>query len=70
MDVGQLEEYLQKICPVMLDAEAGPFESALKTPQTQEKLKKFVSDSKVPALLVRKRVSETAEEEIIGGILR
>jgi hypothetical protein len=68
IDLGQIEDYLQKICPVLLDAEAAPFEAALKTPATQEKLKKFVNDQKIPALLVRKRITESAEEDPGGGV--
>ncbi len=68
MDLGQLEDYLLKICPLLLDAETASFEAALKAPATQDKLKKFASDSKVPALLVRKRISESADEETTGGI--
>jgi hypothetical protein len=68
IDLGQIEEYLQKICPVLLDSESAQFEAALKTSVTQEKLKKFISDSKIPALLVRKRVFENAEEEV-GGMI-
>lgn len=68
IDLGQIEEYLQKICPVLLDAEPAQFETALKSPAAQEKLKKFVNDAKLPALLVRKRVTENAEEDAGGGV--
>jgi hypothetical protein len=68
IDLGQIEDYLQKICPVLLDADPAPFEAAIKTPAAQEKLKKFVNDPKIPALLVRKKITENAEEDAGGGI--
>lgn len=66
LDLGQIEEYLLKVCPALLDAEPAAFEAAIKSAVTQERLKKFVSDSKVPTLLVRKKVVEGAEEEVGG----
>lgn len=68
IDLGQLDDYLVRICPVLLDAESAPFEAALKSPAAQDKLKKFVSDTKIPALLVRKRITENAEEDTGGGV--
>lgn len=68
LDLGQIEDYLNKVCPVLLDAEPASFDSALKSPAAQERLKKFVSDAKVPTLLVRKKISENAEEDVGGKL--
>lgn len=67
MELGPLEEYLSRLCPVMLDTEPAAFETALKAPQTQDKLKKFINDTKLPALLVRKRIVEGDEDT--GGMI-
>lgn len=57
-DVLQMEDYLKKVCPVLLDADNAAFESSLKATDATQKLKKFISDIKSPILLVQKRVSD------------
>jgi len=69
VEVLQLEDYLKKVCPVLLDGDSTAFESVLKSAETTQKLRKFISDTKIPLLLVQKRVEVAEEEGVAAGTL-
>ncbi|EGC38132.1 cytoplasmic dynein heavy chain [Dictyostelium purpureum] len=53
-------KYLLKICPTLLDGDSNTFQNNLIhqiPPENMNKLKKFISDSKIPVLLIQKTVS-------------
>ena len=57
MDVSILEKYLLKAVPLILDFEdneVAEFEKALKNVETQLILKKYISNSQSPVLLIQK----------------
>ncbi|KAM9964742.1 hypothetical protein ACTFIW_004524 [Dictyostelium discoideum] len=50
-------KYLCKICPTLLDGDQSVFQNNLSNqipPENMNKLKKFISDSKIPVLLIQK----------------
>ncbi|KAF2072162.1 hypothetical protein CYY_006521 [Polysphondylium violaceum] len=50
-------QYLNKVCPTLLDGDISTFESCISNPINQMKLKKFITDPKIPVLLIQKSVS-------------
>ena len=55
MQVSTLEKYLAKVCTVLLDTESDEsFLKSLKQPDVQSLLKKFISESSTPTLLIQK----------------
>ncbi len=57
MDVANLEKYLVKACSLLLDVEdrdLPEFEKALKNTETTVVLKKFISSTQSPVLLIQK----------------
>eukprot|EP01133_Synstelium_polycarpum_P001082 gene1082-1226_t len=51
-------KYLAKICPPLLDGDAAVLQAHLSSSDAQSKLRKFVSDSKIPVLLIQKHLQE------------
>jgi len=62
LQIANLEKFLSKVCPVLLDADqedsTAAFIKALKQNETQSTLKKFISDPNTPALLIQRQSRE------------
>src|SRR5690554_4399484 len=58
MDIGTLRNHLKTLCPLLLDAESDEevteFEDSLQQEEVTATLDRFISDTKVPVLLVQK----------------
>eukprot|EP00741_Cyanophora_paradoxa_P023561 tig00021590_g22758.t1 len=53
-DVAALSDYLLKLCPALLECEAGELERFLRDPATRAKLRSFAGDAQVQALSLHK----------------
>lgn len=66
LPLAALEEFLRKVCPPILDftsvEDSELFLKQLKEVQTTTILKRFISDSNSPVLLVQKKISESSTE--------
>eukprot|EP01132_Coremiostelium_polycephalum_P002127 gene2127-2619_t len=52
--IDEICKYLCRVCPSLLDGDTNTFQSCLNQPDSQLKLKKFITDSKIPVLLIKK----------------